>query len=116
MSAALSFLGLGTEIGYADWGQLIALSRKWILGAPGHAFVYWYTVVVPRGRDYGGRPPTRVGRRWSVSRGCPERGPWAPPGRRSTGARDPHGLSAPPSLGALLKRGLDPRGRERDGA
>ncbi|HYM68582.1 MAG TPA: ABC transporter permease [bacterium] len=47
VSAALSFLGLGTEIGYADWGQLIALSRKWILGAPGHAFVYWYTVVFP---------------------------------------------------------------------
>ncbi len=47
VSAALSFLGLGTEIGYADWGQLIALSRKWILGEPGHAFVFWYTVVFP---------------------------------------------------------------------
>jgi len=47
VSAALSFLGLGTEIGYADWGQLIALSRKWILGQPGHAFVFWYTVVFP---------------------------------------------------------------------
>jgi len=47
VSAALSFLGLGTEIGYADWGQLIALSRKWIMGEPGHAFVFWYTVVFP---------------------------------------------------------------------
>jgi peptide/nickel transport system permease protein len=47
VSAALSFLGLGTEIGYADWGQLIALSRKWILGEPGHAFEFWYTVVFP---------------------------------------------------------------------
>ncbi|HKV44090.1 MAG TPA: ABC transporter permease [bacterium] len=47
VSAALSFLGLGTEIGYADWGQLIALSRRWILGQPGHAFVFWYTVVFP---------------------------------------------------------------------
>jgi peptide/nickel transport system permease protein len=47
VSAALSFLGLGTEIGYADWGQLIALSRKWILGEPGHAFVFWYTVLFP---------------------------------------------------------------------
>jgi len=47
VSAALSFLGLGTEIGYADWGQLIALSRQWILGAPGHAFLFWYTVAFP---------------------------------------------------------------------
>jgi peptide/nickel transport system permease protein len=46
-SAALSFLGLGTEIGYADWGQLIALSRRWILGSPGHAFQFWYTLAYP---------------------------------------------------------------------
>jgi peptide/nickel transport system permease protein len=46
-SAALSFLGLGTEIGYADWGQLIALSRRWILGSPGHAFQFWYTILYP---------------------------------------------------------------------
>lgn len=46
-SAALSFLGLGTEVGYADWGQLIALSRRWILGSPGHAFEYWYTILYP---------------------------------------------------------------------
>ncbi len=46
-SAALSFLGLGTEIGYADWGQLIALSRRWIMGSPGHAFLFWYTIVYP---------------------------------------------------------------------
>ncbi len=47
VSAALSFLGLGTELGYADWGQLIAFSRRWILGAPGHAFQYWYTIIFP---------------------------------------------------------------------
>ena len=46
-SAALSFLGLGTEIGYADWGQLVALSRRWILGSPGQAFLFWYTIVYP---------------------------------------------------------------------
>ncbi len=46
-SAALSFLGLGTEIGYADWGQLIALSRRWILGSPGHGFQFWYTIIYP---------------------------------------------------------------------
>jgi peptide/nickel transport system permease protein len=47
VSAALSFLGLGTELGYADWGQLIAFSRRWILGSPGRAFQYWYTIIFP---------------------------------------------------------------------
>src|SRR5256712_4656588 len=47
VAAALSFLGLGAEIGYADWGQLINMSRNWILGVPGNPFVYWYTVVFP---------------------------------------------------------------------
>lgn len=47
VAAALSFLGLGAEIGYADWGQLINMSRSWILGVPGRPFVYWYTVVFP---------------------------------------------------------------------
>lgn len=47
VAAALSFLGLGAEIGYADWGQLINMSRNWILGVPGNPFIYWYTVVFP---------------------------------------------------------------------
>lgn len=46
-AAALSFLGLGAEFGYADWGQLINMSRSWILGVPGDPFIYWYTVVFP---------------------------------------------------------------------
>ncbi len=46
-AAALSFLGLGAEVGYADWGMLINLSRTWILGAPGNAFAYWYVLVFP---------------------------------------------------------------------
>jgi peptide/nickel transport system permease protein len=45
--AALSFLGLGAPPGFADWGQLINLSRNWIAGTPGHALVYWFTLVVP---------------------------------------------------------------------
>jgi len=45
--AALSFLGLGAPPGYADWGQLINLSHNWIAGIPGHAFEFWYTLVVP---------------------------------------------------------------------
>jgi peptide/nickel transport system permease protein len=41
--AALSFLGVGVEIGYADWGQLLSFTRDWMtqLGE------YWYIVVYP---------------------------------------------------------------------
>ena len=46
-AAALSFLGLGAPAGYADWGQLISLSRNWILGSSGDPFAYWHTVFIP---------------------------------------------------------------------
>ncbi len=41
--ASLSFLGIGAEEGYADWGQLISFARAWItqLGQ------YWYIVIFP---------------------------------------------------------------------
>ena len=41
--AALSFLGVGAEVGYADWGQLISFARDWItdLGQ------YWFIVIYP---------------------------------------------------------------------
>ena len=48
-AAALSFLGLGAPVGYADWGQLISLSRNWILGSSGHPFEYWHTLMIPGG-------------------------------------------------------------------
>ena len=41
--AALSFLGIGTEIGYADWGQMISFARNWI---PSLA-TYWWIVLWP---------------------------------------------------------------------
>jgi peptide/nickel transport system permease protein len=41
--AALSFLGVGTEVGYADWGQIIAFARSWILNLDTH----WYIIVFP---------------------------------------------------------------------
>ncbi len=41
--AALSFLGVGTERGYADWGQVIAFTRDWILNLDTH----WYIIVYP---------------------------------------------------------------------
>ncbi len=46
-AAALSFLGLGASVGYADWGQIIALSINWIYGNPAAPFAYWFTFVVP---------------------------------------------------------------------
>jgi peptide/nickel transport system permease protein len=44
---ALSFIGLGPGTGYADWGQLVSLSRQWITGAYGDPFAFWYTIVPP---------------------------------------------------------------------
>jgi peptide/nickel transport system permease protein len=41
--AALSFLGIGTEIGYADWGQVLSFARNWITSLD----VYWYIIVWP---------------------------------------------------------------------
>ncbi|GGL76456.1 ABC transporter permease [Wenxinia marina] len=46
-ASALSFLGVGTEAGYADWGQFIAYSRNWIVGQAGNPFQYWYTLFFP---------------------------------------------------------------------
>jgi len=45
--AALSFLGLGEEVGYADWGQMISFARNWIVNPGGDPFQYWHTVVYP---------------------------------------------------------------------
>jgi peptide/nickel transport system permease protein len=41
--ATLSFLGVGTEIGYADWGQIVSFARDWILSLDEH----WYIIVFP---------------------------------------------------------------------
>lgn len=45
--AALSFLGVGTPEGYADWGQMISYARNWIIGLRGNPLAYWYTVIYP---------------------------------------------------------------------
>lgn len=49
LAAALGFLGLGAPPGYADWGRLIELSRKWFEGAPGDPLAYWHTILIPGG-------------------------------------------------------------------
>lgn len=46
-AAALSFLGLGAPVGYADWGQMIAISQNWIYGSPSDPFGFWYTFIIP---------------------------------------------------------------------
>jgi len=46
-AAALSFLGLGSETGYADWGQMVSMCRNWIVGPAGNRLAYWYVVIIP---------------------------------------------------------------------
>jgi peptide/nickel transport system permease protein len=46
-AAALSFLGLGAPVGYADWGQIIARSMNWIYGSPSQPLEFWYTFIIP---------------------------------------------------------------------
>ena len=41
--AALSFLGLGAQRGYANWGQMISFARNWIPSPASH----WHIVVYP---------------------------------------------------------------------
>ena len=43
----MSFLGLGAPKGYADWGQMVALARNYIVGPPDDPLKYWYTIVIP---------------------------------------------------------------------
>ena len=48
-AASLSFLGLGAQPGTADWGQLIAMARNWVLGSGADTWAYWHTVIIPGG-------------------------------------------------------------------
>jgi peptide/nickel transport system permease protein len=43
--SALSFLGLGAQVGYADWGQMLSFARNWIPNLTR----YWWIVVYPGG-------------------------------------------------------------------
>ena len=46
-AAALSFLGLGSGVGYADWGQIVSTCRNYIVGPPGNRLAYWFLVFIP---------------------------------------------------------------------
>lgn len=41
--AGLSFLGIGAEVGYADWGQLLSFARDWMTQLSD----YWYIITYP---------------------------------------------------------------------
>ncbi len=40
--AALSFLGLGAQRGYADWGQMISFARNWVPSLATHWHIIFY--------------------------------------------------------------------------
>jgi len=40
--AALSFLGLGAQVGYADWGQMISFARNWIPSLAQYSHIVLY--------------------------------------------------------------------------
>ncbi len=46
-AAALSFLGIGSPLGYADWGQMISFARNWIWAGSQNPWQYWYTFTIP---------------------------------------------------------------------
>jgi peptide/nickel transport system permease protein len=48
-AAFMSFIGLGAPKGYADWGQMVALARNYIVGPPDDPLRFWYTIVIPGG-------------------------------------------------------------------
>jgi len=49
MASFMSFIGLGAPKGYADWGQMVALARNYIVGPPDAPLKYWYTIFFPGG-------------------------------------------------------------------
>lgn len=47
LAASLSFIGVGSEPGFADWGQMINFARPWLTGIVGDPFAFWYTYLYP---------------------------------------------------------------------
>jgi peptide/nickel transport system permease protein len=45
--SGLSYLGISTPPGYADFGQLIDNGQQWVLGRSGEPFAYWFVNVFP---------------------------------------------------------------------
>ena len=47
IASSMSFIGVGAEPGYSDWGQMINFSKNWLLGIEGDPLHYWYTYTFP---------------------------------------------------------------------
>ena len=47
LASFLSFIGLGSPRGYADWGQMIALTKNYSIGPPNDPLKFWYVYVFP---------------------------------------------------------------------
>lgn len=47
VAAFMSFIGLGAPKGYADWGQMVALARNYIVGPADDPMKYWHAIVIP---------------------------------------------------------------------
>ena len=43
----MSFVGLGAPKGFADWGQMVALARNYIVGPPDDPLKFWFAIVIP---------------------------------------------------------------------
>lgn len=50
-AAALSFLGIGSDPNFADWGQLVQKSQDWI--SSGNLLPIWYVWVIPGAFIFG---------------------------------------------------------------
>ena len=47
IASFMSFVGLGAPKGYADWGQMVALSRNYIIGPADDPLKFWFAIVIP---------------------------------------------------------------------
>ncbi len=47
LASSLSFIGVGSEPGFADWGQMINFARPWLTGVVGDPFAFWFTYLYP---------------------------------------------------------------------
>jgi len=47
VAAFMSFIGLGAPKGYADWGQMVALARNYIIGPADDPLKYWHAIAIP---------------------------------------------------------------------
>jgi peptide/nickel transport system permease protein len=45
--ATLGFVGLGFQIGAADWGQMFEFSRSFFIGPPNEPFKFWFVSFYP---------------------------------------------------------------------